>query len=113
MASRAVRAVIALCAVLILLLGVTALAAGLLPGMVWVAVGIGGLLVVVFERVRYRSESAERFGSERSARGGGEAAVPGPPFQRTDEAFLDPTTRQRMRVYVDPRTGERRYHAEP
>jgi hypothetical protein len=26
--------------------------------------------------------------------------------------FIDPTTRRRTRVYVNPATGERRYHAE-
>jgi hypothetical protein len=31
---------------------------------------------------------------------------------RTEETFLDPTSRIRMRVFVDPRTGERRYVAE-
>jgi hypothetical protein len=36
-----------------------------------------------------------------------------PRFRPTDERFVDPTTGHRMRVYVDPRTGERRYLAEP
>ena len=35
-----------------------------------------------------------------------------PRFQPTDEHFEDPTTRQRMRVWLDPHTGERRYLAE-
>jgi hypothetical protein len=33
-------------------------------------------------------------------------------FQATEERFVDPTTNQPMRVFVDPRTGERRYRAE-
>jgi len=35
-----------------------------------------------------------------------------PRFRRTDERFVDPTSGHTMRVYVDPRTGERRYLAE-
>jgi hypothetical protein len=35
-----------------------------------------------------------------------------PRFRRTDEFFEDPTSRQRMRVWLDPVTGERRYRAE-
>ena len=35
-----------------------------------------------------------------------------PRFRRTDEVFVDPTTRRRMRVWLDPANGERRYRAE-
>jgi hypothetical protein len=34
------------------------------------------------------------------------------PFRPTDEQFVDPTSGERLRVYIDPATGERRYHAE-
>ena len=33
-------------------------------------------------------------------------------FRSTDEVFVDPATRRRMRVLLDPATGERRYIAE-
>jgi hypothetical protein len=33
-------------------------------------------------------------------------------FRPTDEVFVDPTTHQKMRVYADSATGERRYVAE-
>jgi hypothetical protein len=35
-----------------------------------------------------------------------------PRFERTDEVFLDHRSGRVMRVYADPRTGERRYWAE-
>jgi hypothetical protein len=107
-----VRVLIGAVAVLLLLGGLVAVAAGQVgPGLWSMVLGAAGLLAVAFERVRYRSEAAER-----AATGDGkgfEATAPGPPFERTDETFLDPTTRQRMRVYVNPASGERRYHAEP
>jgi hypothetical protein len=38
--------------------------------------------------------------------------MPVAPFRPTDELFVDPTSGQRLRVYLDPATGERRYYAE-
>ena len=35
-----------------------------------------------------------------------------PRFRPTEERFEDPTTRRRMRVWLDPTSGERRYVAE-
>ena len=66
---------------------------------------------VVLERTRYRSLAAEQNGHGPGP-GGGETAHPEPRFRPTEEAFLDPTTRVPMRVYVDPATGERRYVPE-
>jgi len=63
------------------------------------------------ERLRYRSLTAEVTGDPHGP-GGGEQAAPEPRFRPTEERFLDPTTRVRLRVYVDPATGERRYVAE-
>jgi hypothetical protein len=109
----AVRVAIGVVAVLLLLGGLVAVAAGQIgPGLWTMGLGAAGLLAVAFERVRYRSESAERMTGEGAGPGGGEAAPPAAPFRRTEETFLDPTTRRVMRVYVDPSTGERRYHAE-
>lgn len=75
---------------------------------------IPGVLMIVaalIERLRYRSLASEGLG-ESHGPGGGEFDAPGPPFQATDERFVDPTTGLRMRVYVDSRTGDRRYVAE-
>lgn len=76
-------------------------------------VGSGGLLMVVavLERSRYRSEAAERT-NEPPGPGGGETDSVEPRFRPTDEVFVDPTSGRRMRVLLDPRTGERRYIAE-
>jgi len=41
-----------------------------------------------------------------------EPSAPAAPFIPTEERFVDPTTGRRLRVYVDPATGERRYFAE-
>jgi hypothetical protein len=66
---------------------------------------------VLLERVRYRSLHAEHTGDAPGA-GGGETAPPEPRFRWTQEVFIDPTTNVRMRVWVDPATGERRYVPE-
>ncbi len=96
MTSLAVRLAIAAFGVVAVVIGLPALAGGDPGALVWLILGAGALLVAGFEQVRYRSD----------------ATAPGLPFQRTDEAFIDPTTGRRMRVYVNPTTGERRYHAE-
>jgi hypothetical protein len=69
------------------------------------------LIVALIEVTRYRSEAAEQQ-RQPPGPGGGENAVPGPPFRPTEEVFIDPTSRQKMRVYADPASGERRYVAE-
>ena len=77
--------------------------------------GMGAVMLIgaAVERMRYRSEAAER-GNAPHGPGGGEP--PDVPievrFQRTGEVFTDPTSGTRMRVFLDPRTGERRYVAE-
>ena len=68
-------------------------------------------ITVVLERTRYRSEAAERTDAAPGP-GGGEPSVPQAPFRPTDEVFVDPTSGHRLRVYLNPATGERRYHAE-
>ena len=76
---------------------------------------IGGAFVVgtLIERVRYRSDSVDRAGAP-TGRGGGEPpdASLEPRFRRSDEVFADPTSGLRMRVWIDPTSGERRYVAE-
>lgn len=75
--------------------------------------GLALIIAAVIERMRYRSEESE-----------GTAAAPGPGggepaatsldqrFRPTEERFVDPTTGVRMRVWLDPVAGERRYLAE-
>lgn len=107
-----VRLLVAGVAALALLGGLVALLAGQPgPGLWAVVIGVVGLVGITFERVRYRSEHAEVTRQDPGA-GGGEPEVPQRPFQATDERFVDPTTGRVMRVYQDPATGERRYHAE-
>lgn len=107
-----VRALIVVVAALLMLGGLIAIAAGQAPGGLWsIALGAVGILAVAFERTRYRSQAAEHT-SGAPGPGGGEREPPGAPFRATDERFVDPTTGRWMRVYVDPATGERRYHAE-
>ncbi len=76
---------------------------------------VGGFFVIVpfLERNRYRSEATER-GLSAVGPGGGETADAEieARFRPTTEVFVDPTSGHRMRVLVDPRTGERRYVAE-
>jgi hypothetical protein len=71
-------------------------------------------VLVALERQRYRSAAGEQAGASPGPGGGEETDRPlEPRFRATDEAFLDPTSGRRMRVWVDSRTGERRYRAEP
>ncbi len=81
---------------------------------VWIwtfVLGLVLLIAVLVEVTRYRSQTAEVEGL-RPGPGGGEPGQPEPRFRPTDEVFLDPTSHHRMRVYLDSRTGERRYVAE-
>jgi hypothetical protein len=62
----------------------------------WLLFGIEGavlLVLIVFERSRYRP----KLGSASSE------------FRPTGERFEDPTSRQTLEVYENPRTGERDY----
>ena len=114
MLSATTRVVAAVLASLTLLGGLVLLGTG--------PAGISGLWLVLFstailvalaiERNRYRSEEAER-SFESTGPGGGEPSGQiEPRFRRTDETFVDPTTGTTMRVFLDGRTGERRYVAE-
>lgn len=107
-----VRFAAAIVAAIIIVGGLVAIGAGEPASGLWaVALGSGGLIALALERTRYRSEAAER-GPQPPGPGGGELSAPGPPFRPTEERFVDPTTGRRMRVYVDPASGERRYHAD-
>jgi hypothetical protein len=114
--ANAVRLFLGVIGTLLLLGGLAlALAGGgvdVFPVVLWLLVAGGVLLVVALVEIsRYRSQPAE------DARlppgpGGGEPEPIEPRFRPTDEVFVDPTTQRRMRVFADPRTGERRYVAE-
>jgi hypothetical protein len=96
--------------------GLAGIAAGpaVAPAGVW-AVVVGLVLIVgaIIERVRYRSDEADRTSAPHGPGGGEPTGQPiDPRFRPTDERFEDPTTRQRMRVWADPSSGERRYVAE-
>ncbi|MCU0505402.1 MAG: hypothetical protein MUE82_06455 [Chloroflexi bacterium] len=86
---------------------------GIFSGMVLAVIGVGGIVALAFERMRYHSEADER-PSDDPARAGGDP--PGtrlpPSFRRTDEVFVDPSSGVTMRVWFDPSSGERRYVAE-
>jgi hypothetical protein len=108
----AMRVVVGVLGALMIVGGVTGAVLGAWPGGLWsMAIGSLAILAVVFERARYRSDAAERTPGA-SGPGGGEASMPVSPFRPTDELFVDPTSGQRLRVYLDPATGERRYFAE-
>jgi hypothetical protein len=56
------------------------------------------LLALLFERFVYKPIRSE---------------APGAGWNRTDEQFIDPPSGRHVVVYYNPRTGERRYVAEP
>lgn len=110
----ALRIVIGVASVLGLVLGLLLIGAGAeaaISGLWLMVLGAVGLIGITFERMRYRSEAAERAGEPAGPAG----AEPGPleaRFRATEERFVDPTTRQPIRVWVDPATGERRYRPD-
>jgi UPF0716 family protein affecting phage T7 exclusion len=112
----AVRGLLVVAGVLAMVGGLLLIVSGsplALPGLQAVAVGAFLVIVVTIERSRYRSEHAERSNATPGP-GGGEPAGGQlePRFRPTAEVFIDPTTGLRMRVVVDPASGERRYVAE-
>jgi hypothetical protein len=113
MLSATTRAILAGVGVLVALAGLAATAAGAgIPGLWATVVGATLVVAVVIERQRYRSEEADRAFEPIGPGGGEPTGSIEPRFRPTDEIFVDPTTGVRMRVHVDPRTGERRYVAE-
>jgi hypothetical protein len=95
-----VRLLVAVVATLMLLGGLAAIVGGFrLEGLYVAGLGAAGLVVVLLERRRYGSEPDE-------AQALAERQRP------TDEVFVDPTTGQRTRVWIDPQSGERSYRPE-
>jgi hypothetical protein len=80
-------------------------------GVLAVAIATAIMVAAVLQRPRYRSGAAER-NHEVPGPGGGESGYIEPRFVPTSEVFTDPASHRLMRVFVDPRTGERRYRAE-
>jgi len=115
MLSTTTRLLIGILAILLVVVGLGLTAVGPVVGVsgFWLTVTGAALLVALaIERNRYRSEEAER-SSQPVGPGGGEPSNElEPRFRRTDETFVDPTSGHQMRVYLDRRTGERRYVAE-
>jgi len=110
----ATRVVIAIASIVALGYGLTLVFDGGIStwsGLWLIGLGAAGLIGITFERMRYRSAAAERSG-EPAGKAGIDAGPPDPGFQATDERFEDPTTSERLRVWVDPRTGERRYRRD-
>jgi hypothetical protein len=106
------RVIVGVLGALMILGGIAGIAVGALPGGVWaIVIGCVAIVAVVLERARYRSEATERSPGP-SGPGGGEPTMPIAPFRPTDELFMDPTSGQRLRVYLNPATGERRYYGE-
>jgi hypothetical protein len=106
------RIVIGVVSLLLLVSGLAVLALGGVAGIsgLWLMVlGAAGLIAVAFERTRYRSEADER---SWDPAGGADEAPLDPRFRATEERFVDPTTRRRLRVWSDASTGERRYRLD-
>jgi hypothetical protein len=106
---------------LVLAIGVTCLVLGLAiladGGVVvgWWLIIAGAVIAiaVLLERARYRSDAADRRGEPTGPAGGEPSGTRlESRFRRSEEVFADPTTGRRMRVWLDPATGERRYLAE-
>ena len=110
--------------IVVLAIGLTMFVAGLATmalgggaafvGGFWlVAIGMAFIIGTLIERVRYRSDATDRSGAPAGQAGG---EPPGTRldarFRRSEEVFADPTSGQRMRVWIDPANGERRYVPE-
>jgi len=74
-----------------------AVAGGAPPGLWLIAGGLILLLGTLYERTIYKPL---------------EKSPPGAGWERTGERFIDDKTGKPVTVYIDPRTGERKYVAE-
>jgi hypothetical protein len=110
--AEVMRIVVGVIGALMVIGGLVAIAAGQPAAGVWtIVLGGVGIAAVALERSRYRSEASERSAGDHGP-GGGEPSKPAAPFRPTDELFIDPTSGQRLRVYINPATGDRRYYAD-
>jgi hypothetical protein len=83
-----------------------------LVGLVTALIGVIGIAVLAFERMRYRSAATEVPPTVGSPAGETAGAKLEPRFRPTDEVFVDPSSGTRTRVFADPETGERRYQVD-
>jgi hypothetical protein len=91
----AIRILVAIVAACFIAVGLLTIVLGQpLSGAWTLLLGLVGVVVVLYERRRYGSDQAA--GTESR-------------FRPTGEVFLDPSTGQRMRVHVDPESGDRQY----
>lgn len=84
----------------------------IIGGLTLIVIGIALAASAGLERLRYRSDAVDRTAAWPGPAGGEPPGPIEPRFERTDEVFVDPTSRLRTRVFLDRRTGERRYQAE-
>jgi hypothetical protein len=84
-----------------------------MPALWALGTGMAAVIAAMIERHRYRSAAAESTAGA-AGPGGGEPLDQAlePRFRPTEERFVDPSTRQPMRVWLDPSSGERRYRAD-
>ncbi len=99
--------------------GAIALASGVIllatgnPGFLsLLLIGVAAVVASLWERTRYRSQASEGSSAAAGPGGGEPRGALEPRFSPTGEVFIDPASGQRMRVFLDSRTGERRYRAE-
>jgi hypothetical protein len=91
----AIRILVAIVAACFIAVGLLTIVLGQpLSGAWTLLLGLVGVVVVLYERRRYGSDQAA--GTESR-------------FRPTEEVFVDPSTGQRMRVHVDPESGDRQY----
>jgi hypothetical protein len=89
------RAILLLAGVAALAIGAVACVFGAFVSLLWfVPVGLAMIVGALFERGRYKPAAAEQ---------------PGPGWAATDESFVDPASGERVTVYYQASTGERRY----
>ena len=112
MLTPTVRVAAAVLAVLMLVGGLIATPFAGIGGVWSTILGAAILITLAVERNRYRSEAADRTFDPVGPGGGEPTGALDPRFRPTAETFVDPTTNRRMRVFVDSRSGERRYVAE-
>ena len=114
MLNGTMRVVVGAVSALIFVLGIGLIVSVAQPitGLWCLIVGGVGIVVATLERGRYRSEHAERSDTPAGPGGGETDDALESRFQRTSEVFVDPTSGRRMRVWIDPGSGERRYRAE-
>jgi hypothetical protein len=94
---RLARAALAAVGVALIAIGLAGLRLGMWGAAQAIIVGAVFCVGALWERARYKPI---------------ETGTPEARFQPTGERFIDPSSRTRVRVYVDPATGERKYVRE-